>query len=98
MDLSVEHLTIILVAIVLAFIITYVLLSKFIKRKRNTFLLNSLVHEQDQYIIFFDFDSKVIFANNKFLKLIGEKKSKVFGKSFIDLPIDEFVKKSISQI
>lgn len=93
-DLSAEHLTIILVAIVITFITTYVLVRRFSKSRRNAFLLNSLVHEQDQYIVFFDFESNVIFANDKFLKLIGEKKSKVFGKPFTDLPIDEFVKKA----
>ncbi len=93
-DLSAEQLTIIAVVIVFTFITTYVLVRRFLRRKRNTFLLNSLVHEQDQYIVFFDFDSNIIFANDKFLKLIGEKKSKVFGKPFTDLPIDEFVKKA----
>ncbi|RNC80072.1 MAG: PAS domain-containing sensor histidine kinase [Balneola sp.] len=93
-DLGAEQITIIAVVLVVTFITTYVLVRRLRNNRENAFLLNSLVHEQDQYIVFFDFDSNIIFANNKFLDLVGEKKKRIFGKSFADLPIDEFVKKT----
>ncbi len=63
----------------------------------NSFLLNSLVHEQDQYIVFFDFKSKIIFANKKFEDLIGVPEKKFKGKKLADLPVDQSLKDAFLQ-
>ncbi len=63
----------------------------------NSFLLNSLVHEQDQYIVFFDFKSRIIFANKSFEDLTGLPQKKFIGKKLEDLPLDQSFKDSFLQ-
>ena len=54
----------------------------------NRFLMNALVNEQDQYIVFFDFDGKVILANKSFEDLVGLSNSQLTGKSLRELSIN----------
>ncbi|MFV1884624.1 MAG: PAS domain S-box protein [Balneola sp.] len=63
----------------------------------NSFLLNSLVHEQDQYIVFFDFDSKIVFANKSFEDLTGISANKFIGKKLSDLDLDQSLKDAFLQ-
>ncbi len=63
----------------------------------NSFLLNSLVHEQDQYIVFFDFESKIIFANKKFEELTGLSSRKFKGKKLAHLAVDQSLKDAFLQ-
>lgn len=55
----------------------------------NKFLINALVNEQDQYIVFLDFDSKVILANKSFEDLVGIPSSDMIGKKLTELSIQQ---------
>lgn len=83
--------------IVVTFFVTYLIFLRRINKKMNSFLMNSLVHEQDQYIVFFDFKSKIIFTNKKFEDLIGLPERKFKGKKLADLPVDQSLKDAFLQ-
>ncbi|MBO6524035.1 MAG: PAS domain S-box protein [Balneolaceae bacterium] len=91
-DLTPENLIILGLVIVITFFATYLIFLRRANKKMNSFLLNSLVHEQDQYIVFFDFESKIIFANKKFEDLIGLPARKYRGKKLNDLPVEQSLK------
>ncbi|MEQ9308858.1 MAG: PAS domain S-box protein [Balneolaceae bacterium] len=46
-----------------------------------------MIHEQDQYIIFFDLDSKVVLANKRFEDLVKISSNKMIGKKLKELSI-----------
>ena len=92
LDLTIENLVIVSLVIVITFITTYLIFLRRANKKMNSFLLNSLVHEQDQYIVFFDFDSRIVFANKSFEDLTGLPVSKFIGKKLSDLSLDESLK------
>lgn len=87
LDLSVQDVTILGIVIVLSFMFSYYFFSRRADRKLNSFLLNSLIHEQDQYIVFFDFESKVALANKRFEDLVGIPSKKMIGKRLEELSI-----------
>lgn len=75
--------------------LTFAMLYRFfIKRagtRMNTFLINSLVNEQEQYIVFFDFSGKVILANKSFEDLVGLNSNQIIGEVFEELPISKSI-------
>lgn len=97
LDLSVQNLVILALVIALTFFSTYLIFLRRASKKMNSFLLNSLVHEQDQYIVFFDFDSKIVFANKSFEDLTGISSKKFIGKKFSDLDLDQSLKDAFLQ-
>lgn len=88
-NLNTIGLTILIIVVVLTFVLTYLLFSIRANRKMNAFLLNSLIHEQDQYILFFDFNSKLVLANKRFEDLVGLSDKKMGKKKFAELPIQK---------
>jgi PAS domain S-box-containing protein len=54
----------------------------------NGLLMNALVHEQDQYIVFFDNNSRVILANKSFEDLIGVSSKQIIGSTLDELGIN----------
>lgn len=82
-----QDITLLGVVIALTLLLSYYFITRRANRKLNAFLLNSLIHEQDQYIIFFDFDSKVILANKRFEDLVGIPSKKMIGKKLSDLKV-----------
>lgn len=76
-------------AIISAFLVAYLFFSRRARKRMNTFLLNALAQEQDQLIVFFDFNAKVVFANKSFQELTGLSHKKMVGKKFSSLPINK---------
>ena len=97
LDLTLENLVIVGLVIVITFFATYLVFLRRANKKMNSFLLNSLVHEQDQYIVFFDFDSKIVFANKRFEELTGIPSKKFIGKKLSALDIDQSLKDAFLQ-
>lgn len=87
LDLSAQDITILSFVILLVLLLSYYFFSRRASRKQNSFLLNSLIHEQDQYIIFFDLDSKVVLANKRFEDLVKISSNKMIGKKLKELSI-----------
>ncbi len=86
-DLSVQDVTILGIVIVVTFLLSYFFFYRRANKKLNTFLLNSLIQEQDQYIVFFDFESKIVLANRRFESLVGIQSKKMMGKKLDELSI-----------
>lgn len=76
-----------LIVAIVTFVITYQILSRRTGRKRNQFLIDSLVNEQEQYILFLDFDSRVVLANKSFEELSGIPSQKMTGHKLEDLQV-----------
>lgn len=89
MGLSLIDVIIVLAASGLSFILSYAFFMKRAGQRMNKFLINALVNEQDQYIVFLDFDSKVILANKSFEDLVGVSSSDMIGKRLTELPIQQ---------
>ncbi len=87
LGLSYIDVLIVLAASGLSFVLSYAFFMKRAGQRMNKFLINALVNEQDQYIVFFDFDSKVILANKSFEDLVGIPSSDMIGKRLTELPI-----------
>ncbi len=87
LDLNIQDVAILSIVIILTVLLSFYFFARRGKRKLNAFLLNSLIHEQDQYIIFFDFNSKIVLANKRFEGLVGIPLKKMIGKKLEDLSI-----------
>lgn len=84
------EITAVLLAVIFSLLIGYLYFSRRNRQKLNLFLLNSLAQEQDHHIVFFDLDSKIIFANKSFEELIGLPLKTFIGKKLnkLGLPYD----------
>lgn len=87
LDLNIQDITILSIVIIFTVLLSFFFFMRKANRKLNAFLLNSLIHEQDQYIIFFDFNSKIVLANKRFEDLVGIPSKKMIGKKLKDLSI-----------
>ncbi|GAB5409237.1 MAG: ATP-binding protein [Balneolaceae bacterium] len=87
LDLSVQDVTLLSIVILITLLLSYYFFSRRATRRQNSFLLNSLIHEQDQYIIFFDFDSKIVLANKRFEDLVGIPSKKMIGKKLDEISV-----------
>jgi len=87
LDLNIQDITILSIVIIFTVLLSFYLFTRRENRKLNAFLINSLIHEQDQYIIFFDFNSKIVLANKRFEDLVGIPSKKMIGKKLEELSI-----------